>query len=102
MFKSIYRTLLLLGIAFLIQAKIYSQNKFDEYAQAKVYLTQGDFLNATTLIKKLLTIDSNNIDLDTFSLIFTNYSTTYAILDLAWGCFAVATASWITSKIISI
>ena len=31
MFKSIYRTLLLFGIAFLIQAKISAQNKFDAY-----------------------------------------------------------------------
>jgi len=72
-----YRYLFLFLFCLSIQTGLRAQNKFDEYAQAKVYLVNGDYLNATTLLKKLITFDSTNIELKKDLAICYNFQREY-------------------------
>lgn len=72
-----HRYLFLFLFCLSTQLSLQAQNKFDEYAQAKVYLIKGDYLNATTLLKKLITFDSTDIELKKDLAICYNFQREY-------------------------
>ena len=72
-----YRYLFLFLLGLSIQLSLQAQNKFDEYAQAKVYLVKGDYLNAATLLKKLISFDSTDIELKKDLAICYNFQREY-------------------------
>ena len=72
-YKYLIASIFFMSLLFTLKA----QPHLDEYGQAKKYLIAGDYLNATTLIKKLITFDSANIELKKDLAICYNFQREY-------------------------